>query len=148
MIENKRFIYTKSEGEIGYAIYDTTKNYTEKNYTFPNFPREYEAKVLCRVLNELHEENEKLTKQLMDSKILVNDLSMQRDEFFNGAIENAELNGKLQKENEQLQRYVHHCPQICERILTYLKKCGSENVRAVNKAMDNNEYFDEEVDTL
>lgn len=102
MTENKRFIYAKSEGEIGYAIYDTTKNYTEKNYTFPNFPREYEAKVLCRVLNELHEENEKLTKQLVDYKILVNDLSIQRDEFFNGARENAELNGKLQKENEQL----------------------------------------------
>lgn len=97
MTENKRFIYAKSEGGVGYAIYDTTKN-----YIFSNLPRKYEAKVFCRVLNELHGENEKLTKQLMDFKILVNDLSIQRDEFFNGARENAELNGKLQKENEQL----------------------------------------------
>lgn len=99
MTENKRFIYAKSEGGVGYAIYDTTKT-----YTFPNLLREYEAKVFCRVLNELVDENEKLTKQLRDYKILVNDLSVQRDEFFNGAIENAEHNGKLQKENEQLKQ--------------------------------------------
>lgn len=103
MPKNKRFIYEKSEGG-GYAIYDTAKNYTEKNYTFPNFPRKYEVKVLCKILNELVDENEKLTKQLRDYKILVNDLSVQRDEFFNGAIENAEHNGKLQKENEQLKQ--------------------------------------------
>lgn len=143
MTKNKRFIYAKSEGGAGYGIYDTTKK-----YTFFILPREYESKVLCRVLNELADENEKLTKQLRDYKILVNDLSVQRDEFFNGAIENAEHNGKLQKENEQLQRYVYHCPQTCRIILAYLKKCGSENVEAVNKAMDINEYFDEEVDTL
>lgn len=143
MTKNLQFIYAKSEGGTGYAIYDTTKN-----YTFPNLPREYEAKVFCRILNELADENEKLTKQLKDYKILINELSVQRDEFFNGAIENARLNGKLQKENEQLQRYVYHCPQTCRIILAYLKKCGSENVEAVNKAMDINEYFDEEVDTL
>ena len=95
----KRFIYAKSEGGAGYGIYDTTKK-----YTFFVLPREYEPKVLCRVLNELADENEKLTKQLRDYKILVNNLSVQRDEFFNGAIENAEHNGKLQKENEQLKQ--------------------------------------------
>ncbi len=99
MTKNKRFIYAKSEGGAGYGIYDTTKK-----YTFFVLPREYEPKVLCRVLNELADENEKLTKQLRDYKILVNNLSVQRDEFFNGAIENAEHNGKLQKENEQLKQ--------------------------------------------
>ena len=99
MTKNKRFIYAKSEGGAGYGIYDTTKK-----YTFFILPREYESKVLCRVLNELVDENEKLTKQLRDYKILVNDLSVQRDEFFNGAIKNAEHNGKLQKENEQLKQ--------------------------------------------
>lgn len=59
-----------------------------------------------------------------------------------------EENEQLKKENNQLQRYVFHCPQTCTIILAYLKKCGSENVEAVNKAMDKNEYFDEEVDTL
>ena len=61
MTENKRFIYAKSEGGVGYAIYDTTKT-----YTFPNLPREYEAKVLCRVLNEFVDENEKLKKRISD----------------------------------------------------------------------------------
>lgn len=55
MNENKRFIYTKSEGGVGYAIYDTTKN-----YTFPNLPREYEATVFCKILNKLYEKNKEL----------------------------------------------------------------------------------------
>ena len=33
-------------------------------------------------------------------------------------------------------------------LLAYLNKCGSENVEAVNNAMDIDEYFDEEIDTL
>ena len=32
-------------------------------------------------------------------------------------------NEKLKKENNQLQRYVYHCPQFCKRILAYLGKC-------------------------
>lgn len=59
MTENKRFIYAKSEGGVGYAIYDTTKT-----YTFPNLLREYEAKVFCKILNELYEENEELYKRI------------------------------------------------------------------------------------
>ena len=57
-------------------------------------------------------------------------------------------NEELKKENEQLQKYVYHCPQTCRIILAYLNKCGSENVEAVNNAMDIDEYFDEEIDTL
>ena len=59
-----------------------------------------------------------------------------------------EENEELKKENEQLQKYVYHCPQTCRIILAYLNKCGSENVEAVNNAMDIDEYFDEEIDTL
>lgn len=57
-------------------------------------------------------------------------------------------NEKLKKENNQLQRYVYHCPQFCKRILAYLGKCGNEDVEAVNNAMDIDEYFDEEIDNL
>ena len=59
-----------------------------------------------------------------------------------------EENEELKKENEQLQKYVYHCPQTCRIILAYLNKCGSENVEAVNNAMDIDEYVDEEIDTL
>lgn len=63
MTENKRFIYTKSEGGIGYAIYDTTKN-----YIFPNLPREYEAKVFCKILNKLYKKNEELKQENTELK--------------------------------------------------------------------------------
>lgn len=62
--------------------------------------------------------------------------------------ENVELLNTLHEENEQLRRYVYHCPQICNKILAYLGKCEKEDVKAVNDAMDYDKYFDEEIDTL
>lgn len=55
---------------------------------------------------------------------------------------------KLSEENEQLRRYVYHCPQICNIILAYLRKCESEDVKAVSDAMDDDKYFDDDIDTL
>lgn len=54
----------------------------------------------------------------------------------------------LERENEQLRRYVYHCPQICNKILAYLRKSETEDVKAVSDAMGDDKYFDEEIDTL
>ena len=51
------------------------------------------------LLNELYEENGQLRFQLKNT-------SVQRDEFLQGARENSEKIGELEKENEQLKREV------------------------------------------
>ena len=55
---------------------------------------------------------------------------------------------ELSNEVEQLRRYVYHCPQTCNKILKYLSKSETEDLKAVNGAFDDDKYFDEEIDTL
>ena len=63
--------------------------------------------IQCR---ELGNENEQLKTQLQNT-------SDQRDEFHRGARENANRVGKLEKENEQLKKGVHHSYDEHKRIV-------------------------------
>lgn len=97
MTEDKRFIYTKSEGGIGYAIYDTTKN-----YIFPNLPREYEAKVFCQILNKLYKKNEELKQENTELKSSIEKLYNKHiDEFFE-YYDPTNENDKLKSELEEI----------------------------------------------
>ena len=63
--------------------------------------KEYDLSAQNRKL--LHE-NEKLKSENEDMRRLINNISLQRDEFHRGARENANSIGKLKKENEQLKQ--------------------------------------------
>lgn len=96
MNENKRFIYAKSEGGIGYGVYDTTKN-----YIFPNLSREYEAKVFCKILNKLYKKNEELKQENTELKSsiekLYNKYIDESFEYYDPTNENDKLKLELEE---------------------------------------------------
>lgn len=75
---------------------------------------------------DLLNENEQLKSENEDMKRLINNISLQRDEFHRGARENANRVGKLKRENKELKE--EH-----ERVIDLLNKKLHEND-------DNDEY--------
>lgn len=119
MTKKERFIYAKSEGGTGYAIYDTTKN-----YTFPNLPREYEATVLCRVLNELADENEELKKENKELQLTKNFWKEQ-------------CNHRI---NEYKNYYsINHCPCSADDFVHELKKIYTQSIKEKGQLKQENE---------
>ena len=102
---------------------------------------DFNVRNVFQLLNSLANENEQLQKQLESSETTSNATSN-----YNAFLESKITT--LEKENGQLRRYVYHCPQLCKKIIAYLGKCETEDVKAVNDAMDDDKYFDEEIDTL
>ena len=83
-----------------------------------------------------------------DEKIIVDTYGVNKNTTEYDIHKSCDLINSLYENNEQLRRYVYHCPQICNIILAYLRKCESEDVKAVNDAMGDDKYFDDDIDTL
>ena len=142
MMSEKRFyclVHNVNEDDECYEIVDE-----EDRYSFNFITDEGLASQVCHWLNVQQatinkQKCELLAKENEQLKSELNDLNINNQ---------ARIIGRLEKENEQLRRYVYHCPQICNIILAYLRKSETEDMKAVKDAMGDDKYFDEEIDTL
>ena len=88
-------------------LFDTLNNLAAENEKLKqkvNFYKDFQKDA-----RELEKENEQLKSENGDMRRLINNISLQRDEFLRGARENANRVGKLKKENEQLKKELKRC---------------------------------------
>ena len=93
---------------------------------------------------ELEKENEQLKSENGDMKRLINNISLQRDEFLRGARENANCVGKLIKENKQLKLTIKEVTELLsEEVDLFSDKATEHDINAYVelKELDNKDAF-------
>lgn len=93
---------------------------------------------------ELEKENEQLKSENGDMRRLINNISLQRDEFHRGARENANRVGKLKKENEQLKSTIKEVTELLsEEVDLFSDKATEHDINAYVelKELDNKDAY-------
>lgn len=82
-------------------------------------------------VNSLFEEKEKLKSENEDMRRLINNISLQRDEFHRGARENANHVGKLKKENKKLKSIIKEVTELLsEEVDLFSDKATEHDINA------------------
>lgn len=89
--------------------YNVNKNTIEQDGKFVAYMNNVDGIRITNKLNVFQKENDKLKSENEDMRRLIDNISLQRDEFLRGARENANRVGKLKKENEQLKKELKRC---------------------------------------